>query len=136
MYKRQVEICTIARAAERGIGPAGWEELTLCGDDYAALRIPDYKVPASQEPDVLKGRVPGFLARPVNRMLRPRPIFLPQACIGCGICAKSCPPHAITMADKLPHVDLQACIRCFCCHELCPQKAVEIRRSRLIRWLR
>jgi len=136
IMENPMEICTIQRAVERGIGPASFDEIELVGDDYASVRIPDFNVPHSQGVDILKGRAPKFLLPLANRILTPRPKLMPKRCIGCGICMRSCPPKAITMVEKRPKFDLDVCIRCFCCHELCPEKALMIKRSALIRMLK
>jgi len=129
-------ICTIRRAMERGIGPQRLGDINLVGDQYESFRISDYKVPESRGTDLLRRRAPGFVGRAANRLLTPRPKLIPNRCVGCGVCFRSCPPKAITMEDHRPRFDFTACIRCFCCHELCPEKAIEIKRSPLIRMLK
>jgi formate hydrogenlyase subunit 6/NADH:ubiquinone oxidoreductase subunit I len=64
-------------------------------------------------------------------LLKPRPVFRFNTCIGCGECARCCPPEAIEMIKNKPHVDLEKCIRCYCCQELCPAKAVDIHKPLL-----
>ncbi|MDL2224855.1 DUF362 domain-containing protein [Eubacteriales bacterium OttesenSCG-928-M02] len=130
-----LEFATVYFAGERGLGPKSMEEVSLVGDDYHSLFLPDFMVPEGGGTAQLRG-ILGHLG-PLGKWLRPKPVFSADVCIACGICAKSCPADAIHMEDAPPpDVDLGACIRCFCCHELCPVKAVSIKRNPILRWLR
>ncbi len=79
----------------------------------------------------LPRRVKEFL----SKELLPRPGVNPQVCIGCALCAESCPQQAISLPDKKARVNLDLCSRCWCCNEVCPEGAVELSRSRLGRLL-
>jgi ferredoxin len=49
----------------------------------------------------------------------------PEACTGCGTCARSCPQQCITGDKKKPHtIDATQCIRCGMCLESCKFGAV------------
>jgi NADP-reducing hydrogenase subunit HndC len=51
--------------------------------------------------------------------------ILPEACKGCGICAKNCPTEAISGKPKTPYViDPEKCVKCGVCQSKCPFKAV------------
>jgi len=77
-----------------------------------------------------------FLPTFITESLRPKPEFSREICVGCGDCARNCPPQVITLVNNFPEVDLNNCIRCFCCQELCPHKAVRVRRSILGRLMK
>ncbi len=51
----------------------------------------------------------------------------PEACTGCGTCARSCPQQCITGEKKKPHtIDETRCIRCGMCMESCKFGAVTV----------
>jgi ferredoxin len=76
------------------------------------------------------------LMRPVlKNALTPRPLPQRGRCTACGTCLRACPQACISIEEGLAVVDDRRCIRCYCCHELCPERAIELRHSRLGRWL-
>ena len=48
-----------------------------------------------------------------------------NGCLGCGLCAKLCPAHAITMTDNLPVIDYSKCTGCGLCASKCPAKCIK-----------
>lgn len=116
---------TVQRCIERGWIPATADQLSLEGDSISIFKINDFKIPKIGNPEFLSN-APQVIKNLADYMLKPRPVFINHTCIGCGECARCCPPEAIVMIDKKPKVDLEKCIRCYCCQELCPAKAVEI----------
>lgn len=126
-------------AERRGLTPCRMEDVELIGGTVEELRMADYKFPASTKSNLMDFLGP--LARPAERLCKKALSQTPRIdgakCVGCGICAKSCPGQAIAMTapGKKAHIDQKACIHCYCCHELCPQKAVELHQSWLGRLL-
>jgi dissimilatory sulfite reductase (desulfoviridin) alpha/beta subunit len=59
----------------------------------------------------------------------------PEACISCGLCAKSCVPGAIAMGqDKKPDFSEEPCIWCGDCVKVCPTGAwSELKRGYSVR---
>jgi NAD-dependent dihydropyrimidine dehydrogenase PreA subunit len=45
-------------------------------------------------------------------------------CIACGLCAKICHEHCITLIDAIPHIDYELCSTCTQCIAVCPQQAL------------
>ncbi|WP_440950201.1 DUF362 domain-containing protein [Methanosphaerula subterraneus] len=121
---------TVREAAERGIGPSSFDQITIAGPDPAAFTIPDFKKPSSMS----LGRIPPFVLSCAQRVLGTRPVVDRARCTRCGTCRDNCPPEAITMTGgAYPAIDQGGCISCFCCQELCPAGAIEVKKPLLRR---
>lgn len=57
-----------------------------------------------------------------------KPFHALASCIGCGLCARSCPMENIAMVDGRPRWDT-ACALCLRCYHICPQHAVAYGKS-------
>ena len=121
---------TVREAAERGIGPSSFDQITIAGPDPAQFIITDFKKPSSMGLE----RIPPFVLSCARRVLGTRPVVDRARCTRCGTCRDNCPPEAITMTGgAYPVIDLNGCISCFCCQELCPAGAIEVKKPLLRR---
>lgn len=112
---------------KRGLCPASTKKLEILGTPLKELQVSDFAEPKSQNLSRLIKLIPPFM--------KPRPVIDTSVCVGCGMCARSCPAETIVVENKKAHIGRKKCIRCFCCQELCPYKAVSIKRSLIFKWL-
>lgn len=68
--------------------------------------------------------LPPFLKGLLRDFAVSKPRLDPSRCIGCGLCAKMCPPQSLKLKDGKSVFDLPNCIRCYCCQEHCPKGAI------------
>jgi uncharacterized protein (DUF362 family)/Pyruvate/2-oxoacid:ferredoxin oxidoreductase delta subunit len=123
---------TVKKAIERGEGPASLKEIKVYGEDLASLIIKDFKKPETMGPGGRGRNVMGF----IGGLRASRPVINKARCVKCGICARDCPPKAMTFVKgSSPVIDYAKCIRCYCCQELCPEGAVDVQKPLLQRIL-
>ncbi len=118
---------TLSRALKRGLTPP-LEDIRVVGETLADARVAGYVIPTNLPVRALDILLITTISRRLGASLRPKPRAIVSACKGCAVCAKSCPPGAITMRSGRPVIALKQCIGCYCCHELCPHTAMEIAR--------
>lgn len=111
------------------------QDIEIIGDTIDDLMINDFVKPRIYAANILEGRVPRVLVKPINKWLTEYPRFSKNKCVACGICEQCCPNDAIIMGESVPELTKDKCINCYCCHELCPKKAVEIKRSWVLKLL-
>jgi len=125
---RPESVPTITQAQKRGL-MTNINDLEIRGESLNGWKLKPFKTPQ------IKEKVNFPIPEYISRILRPKPIFKKDKCIGCGECIANCPPKALSWDKGVPVVDLDACIRCFCCQELCPQGAIKVKRNILGKFL-
>lgn len=72
--------------------------------------------------NVLKSRIiyPLF----IRFALSARPFHVTQACVHCGLCARECPVHNISLEQGVPRWG-NRCTQCLACIHHCPARAIE-----------
>lgn len=121
------DLLIVRRAEERNILPE--YEITGAIPALAPLKLPDPPSPVSQWGLPL----PTGLRETMREKLLAKPALDKNKCVGCGICAKMCPPQSLKMKNGKPVFSLKECIRCCCCQEHCPQGAIEFRNNILLK---
>lgn len=129
------EVDTVREAVERGLVADSAEKLEILGEDLAPLVMRDYVKPESHFNLLRLISLPASVNAWLTNALASRPKMNYDICVGCGECARRCPPKAIDMSGGKPVIDEKRCIKCFCCQELCPKKAVMIKRPLLNRFM-
>ncbi len=131
-----LQVPTIRKSVDRGLYNGNIDDIEIFGEAINDVKVEDFKKPTVKVAfNYYSLLIPKPLLKRINRFIKPTPRFNKTKCKGCAMCAKSCPPKAITMKNGKPEVQLESCIRCFCCHELCNFDAVQIKRPWFLRLL-
>ena len=118
------EVPTLTTAQRHNLLPVP----EIIGESVESLSIPDFKHAPSESMRILTNPV-------FSSLIRSHPKVDPKICVGCGICARSCPGKAITLKNRVPKFRLKDCIRCYCCQELCPNTAISVWQPFFMKWL-
>lgn len=77
----------------------------------------------------MKRRLPYFTSivalKEYENMRRTDHFVVEDTCIGCGLCEKKCPDHAIVMSNGKPAWVKKQCIMCLGCLHRCPKFAIQ-----------
>lgn len=88
-----------------------------------------HQVKKQEHGDFMKAKVPMFavkLYRPSYEKTRSTShLHVEDSCIGCGLCAKNCPVHAIEMKENKPVWVKDRCTMCLQCLHKCPKFAIQ-----------
>ncbi len=134
IMKSDGEVLHLNKAAERGLVSRDWREIPVLGlTEYPTF---DFLPPDTDYGKFLKN-LPTMFGGRVAKFFETKPHVNYKKCVGCGVCAESCPKHTIEIivkhGKKKAKINWERCIRCYCCGELCPIGAVEAKQNPLIR---
>ncbi len=129
-FDNTVPMLQSARA--RGLCPAETKDINVIGDDIAGSQTLDVVLPDTQKFNVLRS-LPTLFGGKAAKFFEPKPAINKKTCIGCGVCARSCPQHTIEIKNKKASIKYKDCIRCYCCQELCPINSVDIKQNFIIK---
>ena len=127
------QLPVLRAAAAAKVGETVLERITISGEDLAAVRVSNFRLPPREHPE---WPLPEWMRRTLKEALTTRPVIDQGACIGCGVCQGHCPQQAISGSGRDLAIDYRNCIRCFCCQEFCPQGAITVGKGWVLRLAR
>lgn len=129
-FEGTVPLLNAARA--RGLCPESVMDINVFGDSIDKCRVTDVILPDTQKFNILR-QLPDLFGGRLAKMFEPKPAINKKTCIGCGVCARSCPQKTIVIKNKKAKINYKSCIRCYCCQELCPINSVSIKQNIFIK---
>lgn len=127
---------TMTAAFRRGLAPETLESVQVAGD-IERFCVDDFENIISHRGLDFSGDGSSFFQKLrgkfITRALASVPAIKKRDCVGCAVCANTCPAKAIQIKDKLPVINREKCIRCFCCQEFCPKGAMIVHRPIIAR---
>ena len=127
------QLPVLRAAAAAKVGETVLERITISGEDLAAVRVSNFRLPPREHPE---WPLPEWMRRTLKDALTIRPVIDQSGCIGCGVCQGHCPQQAISRSGQGLAIDYRNCIRCFCCQEFCPQGAITVGKGWVLRLAR
>ena len=88
------------------------------------------KIRSRSTGDYMRSKIPTLAAKAFygleyDRMRKTEHFRVESSCIGCGLCARHCPVHAIEMQNKHPVWVKDQCVMCLSCLHHCPKFAIQ-----------
>lgn len=134
IMKSDGEVKYLNCAAERELVLRQWSDIPLLG--IKECPVFDFRQPDTDSGKFLK-KLPDLFGGRLAKFFETKPTVNGKKCVGCGVCAKSCPRHTIEIVKvkgkKMAKINRENCIKCYCCGELCPIGAVDAKQNPIIK---